>query len=276
MVDAAQVQYRSEFISAFEQRDFRLRGTVTTESVIKGNQATFLVAGAGSTTAVTRGVDGLIPTNPDTLTQPTATLVEWHDLRKKSGFNIFASQGDLRRVMQMNSLAVMNRKMDQDILDALDTTTVTTGASAQASLDLVVHAATILGNNEVDTTDGNITFVISPAFLGYLQQVKEFSSADYSGVNPMSGIKNNFTWMGYNFIVNSKLSGAGGASEKCFAYHKDAIGHAVDTGGVDTEIGYNGEQQYSFARTSMFMGAKVLQGSGIVEILHDGSNYAAA
>ncbi len=79
---AFQIQYRQEFIAGFEQRQSLLRDTVTTESVIKGNQATFLIADSGDATAVTRGVDGLIPSRHDDLTQTTATLVEWHDLVK--------------------------------------------------------------------------------------------------------------------------------------------------------------------------------------------------
>ena len=55
-----------------------LRQTTVTEAVIKGNQATFLVAGSGGATASTRGLNGLITARADSLTQTTATLVEWH------------------------------------------------------------------------------------------------------------------------------------------------------------------------------------------------------
>ena len=62
MVDIVfQRQYRDEFIHGFEQQISLLRDTVTTEAVIKGNEAIFLVSDSGSATAVTRGVNGLIP-----------------------------------------------------------------------------------------------------------------------------------------------------------------------------------------------------------------------
>lgn len=274
---AFQTQYRQEFIAGFEQRESLLRNSVTTEAVISGNTATFLVADSGSSTAVTRGADGLIPSNPDNLSQPSATLVEWHDRRTKTNFNIFAGQGDQRRIMQMNSMGVINRKIDTDILTALDTATQQTnsGTAAQASLDLVMHAQTILGNNEIDTTDGMVTFVISPAFQAYLNMLDAFSSADFASVNPMNGQRRTFGWLGFNWIVHPNLTGKGTASEKCFAFHKSAIGHAADTAGIDVEVGYNGEHKYSFATTSIHMGSKVLQNSGIVEILHDGSAFAA-
>jgi hypothetical protein len=75
---AAQVQYKQELVAEFEEGASWLRQTVVTEAVIKGNQATFLVAGSGGATAVTRGINGLIPARADSLTQTSATLVEWH------------------------------------------------------------------------------------------------------------------------------------------------------------------------------------------------------
>jgi hypothetical protein len=75
---AFQIQYRQEAIAGFEQMQSLVRDTTTVEAVIKGNQATFLVADSGSAQAVTRGVNGLIPARPDNLTQNTATLLEWH------------------------------------------------------------------------------------------------------------------------------------------------------------------------------------------------------
>src|SRR5262245_63945401 len=130
---AFQAQYREEFIQGFEQRQSLLRSCVVTEAVIKGNTATFLVADSGGAAAVTRGVNGLIPARADNLTQSTATLVEWHDLVRKTGFNVFASQGNQKRIMQETTMAVINRKIDADIIAQLDTATVDTGSVAPAA-----------------------------------------------------------------------------------------------------------------------------------------------
>lgn len=109
---AFQIQYRQELIAGFEQNQTLLRNTVTTEAVIKGNQAVFNVIDSGSAAAVTRGLNGLIPGRADNNTQNTATLKEWHDKAIKTGFNIFASQGDQRRAMQDTTTAVINRRID--------------------------------------------------------------------------------------------------------------------------------------------------------------------
>lgn len=276
-VDAAQIQYRQEFIAAFEQRQSLLRDAVTTESVIKGNQATFLVAGSGSDTAVTRGVNGLIPAKADTESQLTATLEEWHDLRRKTNFNVFASQGNQRAIMQMNTMAVINRKIDSQILTELATGTITTGAAVTASMALVTKAKTKLGNAGIPW-DSNIFAVISPAFEGYLMQIKEFASREYIGKPPMDNADPAwrdrplmYFWLGINWIVHPNVSGVGTASESCFMWHKSAIGHAVDSAGIESPIGYDAEQAYSWARCSVHMGPKLLQNTGIVEMVHDGS-----
>lgn len=275
MADTAfQTMYRDEFVAGFEQRQSLVRQTTTTEANVNGNQAVFLVADSGGATAVTRGVNGLIPARPDNLNQYTATLVEWHDLVRRTRFNVYASQGDGRRIMQMTTMGVLNRKIDQDIITELSTATQDTGAAATASLSLSMYALTILGNNEVPM-DGNIFALISPAYHAYLMQTKEFASVDYVNSKPFEGQPTMFRWANVNWIVHPNLPGKGTNAEKCFMYHKSAIGHACDLTSITTAVGYDEEQDYSFARATAFMGSKVLQNSGIVVINHDGSAFAA-
>lgn len=271
---AFQVQYRQEFIAGFEQRQSLVRNTVTTEAVIKGNQATFLIADSGSATAVTRGSNGLIPARADNLTQTTATLAEWHDLARKTGFNVFASQGDQRRIMQETTMSVMNRKIDTDIITALETGTQDTGTAATASLSLVMYGLTILGNNAVPM-DGNIFALITPAFHAYLMQTKEFGSVDYVNNKPFEGSLTMYRWAGVNFIVHPNLTGKATTAEKCIMYHRSAIGHAVDTAGIQNFVGYDEEQDYSYARCTGYMGSKLLQNAGVVILNHNGAAFAA-
>ncbi len=282
MADTAfQIQYRQEAIATFEQHQSLVRDFVTTEAVIKGNQATFLVAGSGGATAVSRGVNGLIPARADDLTQNTATLVEWHDLVRKTNFNVFASQGNQREIMQKTTMAVINRKIDSDIITLLNTGTQDTGAATTANLQLVIRTQAILGNNDVPF-DGGITALITPAFLGYLQMTKEFGSAEYVTKKPLDGAQANWSdspgfyrWMNINWITHPNLPGKGTNAEKCFMFHKSAIGHAANKDGMQTPVGYDEEQAYSWARASIDMGGVLLQNSGIVVMNHDGSAFAA-
>lgn len=279
---AFQTQYRQEFIAGFEARQSLVRDYVTTEAVIKGNTATFLVADSGGATAKTRGVNGLIPARADDNTQLSATLVEWHDLVRKTEFNIFASQGNQRAIMQQTSMGVVNRKIDSDIITELDTGTQYAGASyVTASLGLTLRAKTILGVAEVPWDD-NICMLVTPAYEAYMMETKEFASREYIDGGPMRNADpawrdkpRPYYWLGMTWIVHPNLPGVGTATEECFCFHKSAIGHAYDSSGLESKVGYDEEQDYSWARTSIFMGSQILQNTGIVTIHHDGSAFAA-
>ena len=273
---AFQTQYRNEFVAGFEQGQSLLRLCCVNEAVIQANQATFLVADSGGASAVTRGVNGLIPPRPDNLNQYSAPLTEWHDKPRRTKFNIFASQGDGRRIMQATTVKVMNRKIDQDILGELANTTTTLNATAEtASLNLVMRAQAKLGNNEVDVDEeDNMFFVASYAFRAYLMQIKEFSNAEYVDVKPLNGpVRKMLRWGGFNWIFHPKIAGKQTSSELCFAFHRNAIGHAVNTGEMDVAAGYNEEDSYYWGRASIFMGSKILQNPGVVKLLHDGSQF---
>lgn len=284
MADTAfQTQYRQEFVTGFEQHASLLRETVTTEAEIKGNTAVFLVADSGGAVAVTRGVNGLIPARADNLTQNSCVLSEWHDLVRKTGFNIFASQGNQRAIMQMTSMAVVNRKIDDQIVTELNSGTVTIGSSTTIpDVSLFQNGRVKLSNASVPW-DSRITLLCQPSFLAYMEQAPEFANAQYVDLRPYTGGDQNASWrdkpMAYRWrncliVEHPNLPGKGTSSEKSFLYHKTAVGQAADASGLKTAVGYNDEQDYSYARTTMYMGAKLLQNSGIVVITHDGSAYA--
>lgn len=274
---AFQTIFRQEFVASFEQRTSQLRSSVTTQANVNGNQAVFLVAGSGGASAVTRGVNGLIPARNDDLNQFTATLAEWHDLVQRTGFNVESSQGDARRIMQMSTMAVVNRKIDDQIIAELGTATNDTGASATMSLSLIAKAIAILGNNEVPIEEEDNMFgVITPAAHAYLMQIPAFTSADYVDVKPFAGPARRMKrWYGINWIIHPNLAGVGTSTEDCYIFHRNAIGHAANKD-MRVAVGYDEEQDYSYARASIFMGAKLLQNSGVVNINHDGSAYVAS
>lgn len=282
MADTAfQTQYRQEFIHGFEQRQSLLRDTVTTEAVIKGNSAVFLVADSGTAETVTRGVNGLIPARADNLTQNTATLTEEHDLVRKTGFNVFASQGDQRRIMQETTMGTVNRKIDDQITTVLNTGTVTAGSSTTIpSVDLFQNSSVKLQNASVPW-DSQVTLLCQPSFLAYMEQAPEFANADYVSMRPYAGEGAEwkdqpmaYRWRNTLIVSHPNLPGKGTSSEISFLYHRSAVGHAADTSGMQNVVGYDEEQDYSFARCSMYMGAVLLQNSGVVVITADGSAYA--
>ena len=241
------------------------------------------MADSGSASAVTRGVNGLIPARADNNNQYTAVLGEWHDLVRKTGFNVFASQGSQREIMQMTTTGVLNRKIDSQITTELNTGTVTVGAAGTIpTVSLFQNGRVKLSNASVPW-DSRITFLTQPSYLAYLEQTPEFSNAQYVDMRPYNGDAGTASWrdkpQAYRWrncliVEHPNLPGKGTTSEKSFMYHQTAIGHAMDTGGMSTPVGYNEEQDYSWARASCYMGAKLLQNSGVVVFTSDGSAYA--
>lgn len=282
MADSAfKTMYRNETISSYEQHQSLLRQMCSNEAMIEGNAAVFQVAGSGGATAVTRGLDGRIPSRADDLTQTTVTLQEWHDVVEKTRFNIFSSQGDQRAIMQRTTVGVINRKCDDIIITELNTGTNDTGTADTASMSMVMHAKTILGNNDVPF-DGRIHAAITPAFEAYLMQVAEFQNAEIIDVKPVpnanlawNDTQKVYRWVGVNWMVHPNLPGKGTAAEKCFMWHQDAIGHAFNASDMDMDMDYDGRNDLSWVRCSGFMAAEILQNSGVVVMNHDGSAFAA-
>lgn len=268
-------------IQAFEQHQSLLRETVTTEAVIKGQQAIFLVAGSGGATAVTRGTNGLIPARADDNLQNTCTLQEWHDLVRKTGFNVFASQGNQRSIMQMTTMAVINRQIDALIITSLATGTVAIGAAGTIPNVSLFQNGRVKLSNAAVPWDSGVTLLCQPSFLAYLEQAPEFTNAQWVDMRPYAGEEPSwrdkpmaYRWRNCLIVEHPNLPNKGTTTETSFLYHKTAIGHAIDTAGIQSPVGYDQEQDYSYARASAYMGALVLQNTGIVVITHDGSAYS--
>ena len=274
-VEAAVVQYREAMVDQFEQNVSILRYSMTKESMTKGNQATFLVAGSGTDTAVTRGVNGQIPYGNPTNTQSTATLVEKHAPYELTNFNIFSSQGDQKAIMRKASMAVINRDIDIEILSVLSGATIDTGTATTGSINMVMSAQAELGVNDVPVEDeDNMFAVITPAFRAYLMQTTEFSSGDYVEFKSYSGaIRKMWRWAGINWMVSARITNIGTNNELCYMYHRDSMGFACNMGEESIAIGYDEKQDSSWSRSTIYRKALRLQNSGIVQMKHDGSAY---
>lgn len=270
--------YTDEWIQGFERDQALLRGMVTTKTLPMDNgarQATFLVA-VSNREAVTRGNNGQIPASADDLTQSTVTLAEAHDLPQRTRYNIFAGQSDQREIMQVTSRIVINRHIDDNIITILNTGTVVANAvTAPISKTLINIATTKLWNAKVKN-DGNVYGALTPAAWAGISDIPSFSSQDYVSYKPVvegapssNGGVEMKSWMGVKWIMHTGLPGLGLSTAKCFIWHKSAIGHAFND--VQALAGYNEEQDYSWARTTIYDGALKIQNAGIVVINHDDS-----
>lgn len=276
---SAQLQtvYRDQFIAAFEQRQSILRQAVTTDTENRAGAVVFLVAGSNNATASTRGSNGLIAAVDDSQTQITLTFAEAHHLIRRTGFDIFKAQSNQLAIMQAAGMATINRKIDRVILDAAETGTVSLGAVGTFSKTVANQVATKLANAHADEdTTGNMYGLLSPAAWSYASDITSFANSLYSktGGNVQDGIPTMGKWVyweGIYWTRHSNLTGIGTSTCTCLAWHKAALGHAISSGSVMAEMDRNREQDYSWARHSVYQASAKLQNSGIVKFTHDDS-----
>ena len=275
----AQIIYRDQFVAGFERRSSVLREAVTTDTESRGGGVYFLIASSNNRTAVTRGSNGLIPSSDDSQSQVLASFAEAHDLQKRTGFDIFRAQSNQLEIMRMNGMAVINRKIDDVIINgALATGTVNLGSVGTMSKTVANQIVTKLRNAFVgEDTSGQLYAAISPAAYAYMTDITSFANTLYctaTGGKMEEGIPSIGKWkywMGIMWTEHTGLTGVGTNSCTCFAWHKAAVGHAIATGSIDAVIDRNREQDYSYARHSVYQAAQKLQNAGIVKFTHDDS-----
>lgn len=276
-----QVIYRDQFVEGFERRVTVLREAVTTDTESRGGAVNFLIAlsgASGGRSAVTRGSNGLIAASDDSQAQVALNFAEAHDLQKRTGFDIFRAQSNQLAIMQMNGMAVINRKIDSVIIASLDSGTVTLGSVGAMSKTVANQLVTKLRNAFAGESDsGNLYAVVTPACFAYLTDITSFANSLYNNgpggklEDGIPKIENWTYWMGLNWKAHSGLNGGGTSSATCYAWHKAAVGHAIASGTVDAVIDRNREQDYSYSRHSVYQASAKLQNSGIVKFVHDDS-----
>ena len=274
---SAQTQYRQEFVMRYEQRMSLLRGMATTEAVIKGNTARFLVTGR-SGNMQDRGVNGLIVGQRIGDTPVDVILRERHYLEHETSFDIFTGQGDRRRLIQDRAMFAANGEVDDVIINALNAATNTfdlTGTGPTVAEADVRSVVADLREEWVGLGVGSICFLWTPKAWAHLQGNEEFSSADYVNQKQLvSEVMNDdapraVRWLQAYHMEHPGLPGVGTATATCIVFHKAAIGHAMAVGDIMTRIGYNDEHDYSYARATIFHEAKVLQQEGIYKMTHN-------
>lgn len=262
-----QALYASEWTEVYEQKMSLLRGTVTIKGEVKGTSFIFIIESTADI-AVVRGADGLIPPADDNQSTATCVLNEYHHLARKTQFNVWSSSVDQRMSMQRRGVISINNKTDQLILAQLATTSYNTGAATAASLAKCLLAIATLDANYVPN-DGERYGLLTPMAWAQMMKVTQFASRDFVPDEPFMKRADWRNWMGVKWVVHPNLPNKGLSNAQCFVYHKSAVGHGLNRGEMQTKVGVNDEQDYSWARTSAFQGSKMLQTAGVVLMAHD-------
>jgi hypothetical protein len=262
-----QTLYSKEWIKAHEQKESYLRGCVSVEGEVKGDNFVFIIEGVADE-AKERAANGNIPYATDDQTSLTCTLKEYHHLARKNNFRIFSSSVPQRMSMQSRGVVSINYKTDQLVLDQLETATLTSGAAAANSLAKMLEATATLDENHVPD-DGERYGLLTPMAWAQAMRVNQFASGDWVPDKPFMKYVQWRQWMGVKWTKHPNLPGVTTNSASCFVFHKASVGHAMNMDEMQTKIGQNEEHDYSWARVTSYQGSKALQLSGIFELVHD-------
>ena len=272
--------YEAQVHDVFQRRGSFLRPAVRIKDNVVGSTAVFQKIGTG--VATTKARHGAITPMNQTHTAPSATLADfyagdWVDKLDEAKTNI-----DERDALARGGAFALGRKVDDQILVALDATTQTTitltmtnSGTIQATVLEFIEA---LDSNDVPN-GGQRYGVISPRYWAQLMNVDAFASADYVGPNGLpftQGAPMMERWKSYLNVmwkVHSGVPGVGTTTSKVFAFHKTAIGYAsaasagnvAGNGPVGADITWHGDRAAHFVNHMMSGGAVLIDDTGVIE-----------
>lgn len=278
-------QYEREAFQTFQRRGAYLLPTVTKKSGVKGSALIFQVMGQG--VATTKSRHGTITPMNVTHTPVTLTLADfyagdWADKLDLEKLNI-----DERGELQKAAAAGLGRKIDNQILTELDSTTqtavtVTVTSFAAIRSGFLTAVRTLMSNNV--QFDGDVWGVFTPILWAQLMSVDQFIRADYNGPSDLpfvDGPRENWqgrfrSWLGVHWQAHTDCPGIGSATAKGFVYHRSAVGYgySVLVEGMDssmqrTDITWHGDRQAWFIAQCMSGECQLIDDLGVIETNHD-------
>ena len=255
-------KYNAEVQLGF-QRGQLLRGTVRTATT-DGSTYTFQKIAAGVATDKARNGD-VVPMNP-THSVATATLVDKYAPEYIDKLDTLKQNIDERSAMIQTAVLALQRFADSQIV------TVLNGSGASVYEPLGTTALTIakvaavlysylFGSDVPD--DGQTAVAIGWKQYGELMQLQQFSGWEYAGGRfPWLRGSQAVSWMNCLWIPTSGLSTGGTTYRRCYAYHKNAVGHAIGQE-INTEINYVPQKVAWLVNACLSMGAVEIDSGGV-------------
>jgi hypothetical protein len=254
-------QYNSDVKLAF-QRGQLLRGTVRVADA-NGSTHIFQKIAAGTATDKARNGD-VVPMTP-THSIATATLVDKYAAEYIDKLDLLKLNIDERSAIIQTAIYALQRFADSQIVTALDDAGVSAPVSSGTGLTITKIATTLYDNlfgSDVPD-DGQVTVAIGWKQYGELMQLQQFAGWEYAGGRfPWLSGSQAVRWMNCLWIPTSGLNTGGSTYRKCYAYHKNAVGHAIGQE-ISTEINYIPQKAAWLVNSMLSMGAVVIDDTGL-------------
>jgi hypothetical protein len=280
-IDTAFVKdYQADVHHIFQREGGMLRPTVRLKTGIVGTTTTFNKIGKG--VATTKARHGTITPMNQTHSAPEATLADFYAGDWVDKLDEAKTKIDERMALAKGGAWALGRKVDNQIITVLDSTSETTitltVSSYAAILATLLQWCEALDDNDVPN-DGGRFGLVTPRFWSQMNTVKEFTSSDWVGANglPMTegapGHQKFKDWNGVKWTNHTDLPGKGTSAAKCFLYHKNSVGYATgahaenvaENDAVMADITWHGDRASHFVNHAMSGGGALIDTTGVIE-----------
>ena len=262
-------QFEREVHHVFQQMGSKWKNTVRTKTNIVGESTTFQKIGKGTTSTKAQGPNLItpmdVPHTPVLCSLTNHYAGEWVD-----DLDELKIQHDERRAVATSAAAALGRKVDNLIITAANTTTVTVAqGGAGMTLPKALEALELLGNADSLDKGRNYTWVGWRQWIELLA-ISEFKNADFVGSEDLpfkqAGFQGKF-WLGSIWMPHTGLTLTSGSPDvrSCIWYNEFALGHAIGRD-IRTIISYENPYASFFINSNMSMGACLIDETGCVKI----------
>jgi len=262
--------YTDDVKDAFQRQGSLLLNTVRYEPNVVGSTHTFYRIGKG--TATTKARHGKITPMNQTHNALEATLVDfyagdWVDKLDENKISI-----NERQALARGGAFALGRKIDEQIITALDSTTEATVSwtvtSEAAVRNALIEMAEALWANDVPN-DGMAFGLLTPRSWSRAMTVEEFSDSDYIGMEnlpfrdgPATNVRMK-SWNGINWMMHTGLPGTGTSSADNFVFHQTAVGYASGQE-ISADITWHGDHAAHFVNHMMSGGCVLIEDAGVI------------
>jgi hypothetical protein len=276
MTTSASANFKTEFdplVKQSYQGASLLMGKVRTRTNVNAKTYSFPKLGKGIASLRIPQAD-VTPMNV-THTAQTVTLVDWDASDYSAVEDLDKLAFDEKRELAMSAGKAIGRRLDQIVINAMDTTAFATqvatsvgGTNTSLNLEKIMRAKRLLDQNGVPSSDR--CMAINAIALENALQETEIGSSDFNVVKALAAgeIK---TFAGFEFIMIEDRTNEGGipitsTTRNCFAFHKDAVGLAM-TGGVKSAIDWIPTKKSWLITSAVTAGAVTVDSDGVIDVL---------
>jgi hypothetical protein len=251
---------------AYQRMGSKLRNTIRNRSGVK-NKTTFQKIGKGF--ATTKARHGAIAPMNLNHTNVNVTLEDYFAGEWIDDLDQLRINHDEMLVAQQSGAYALGRKTD-DLIKAAMTTTSSTHNETTNGITLVwaLQLMELFGNNEVPD-DGKRFVAVGWEQWSQLLDLDEFSRSNYIGEDQLpfpQGVTAK-QWLGFTWFPHSGLDEAGSSNvdRVCFAYHGDAVAHAIGAD-VTSNMQYHNDKDSYFVLNKMQMNSVLIDAEGVFKM----------